>query len=60
MDYKLAIDTAVDSARFRIDDCIEFESSLEPAQLQECNIIKAKLSVREYKAFRRSMIRNSF
>ena len=51
MDYKLAIDTAVDSARFRIDDCIEFESSLEPAQLQECNIIKAKLSAREYKAF---------
>ena len=60
MDYKLAIDTAVDSARFRIDDCIEFESSLEPAQLQECNIIKAKLSAREYKAFRRSIIRNSF
>ena len=29
MDFKPIIDTAVDSARFRIDDCIDFEDYLE-------------------------------
>ena len=60
MNYKLAIETAVSSPRFRIDDCIDFENFLEPALRQECEIIKGKLSDREYKAFRRSIIRNSF
>ena len=60
MDFKPIIDTAVDSARFRIDDCIDFEDYLEPTQSRECSIIKQKLSAKEYKAFRRSIIRNSF
>ena len=60
MDFKPIIDTAVNSARFRIDDCIDFEGYLEPAQSRECSTIKQKLSAKEFKAFRRSMIRNSF
>lgn len=60
MDYKNTIDTAVDSARFKIDDCIDFEASLDSIQLQECNLIKRRLTAKEYKAFRRSMIRNCF
>lgn len=60
MDFKQKIDTAVDSERFKIDDCIDFEDCLEPAQRNECNSIKEKLSPKEYKSFRRSIIRNSF
>ena len=60
MNFKQIIDTAVESERFKIDDCIDFEGYLEPPQSHECNIIKKKLSAKEFKAFRRSMIRNSF
>lgn len=60
MDHKSAIAAAVNSPRFRIDDCIDFEASLAPAQAQEYAIIKRKLTPKEFKAFRRSIIRNSF
>lgn len=60
MDHKSAIAAAVNSPRFRIDDCIDFEDSLAPAQAQEYAIIKRKLTPKEFKAFRRSIIRNSF
>lgn len=60
MNFKSTIGSAVDSARFKIDDCIDFEQFLDPVQSQECALIKAKLSGREFKAFQRSMIRNSF
>lgn len=60
MDYKHVLDAAVDSARFKIDDCIDFESYLTPPQSQECSSIKRRLSNKEFKAFRRSIIRNSF
>lgn len=60
MDFKQIIDTAVNSERFNIKDCIDFEDYLEPTQSRECNIIKQKLSKKEFNAFRRSMIRNSF
>ena len=60
MDFKQIIDSAIDSARFKIDDCIDFEDYLEPSQSRECKIIKQKLTTKELKAFRRSMIRNSF
>ena len=60
MDFKQIIDAAVNSVRFRIDECIDFEDCLEPVQSHEYNIIKHKLSVKEFIAFRRSIIRNSF
>ena len=60
MDFKQIIDAAVNSVRFRIDECIDFEDCLEPVQSHEYNIIKHKLSVKEFIAFRRSLIRNSF
>ncbi len=60
MNYKNTIDAAVDSTRFKIDDCINFKDSLGNDQLRECDIIEGKLNQREIKAFRRSMIRNSF
>ena len=60
MNFKFVLDSAIVSARFKIDDCIDFENYLEPAQHSEYNIIKNKLSAKEFKAFRRSIIRNSF
>lgn len=49
MDHKSAIAAAVNSPRFRIDDCIDFEDSLAPAQAQEYAIIKRKLTPKEFK-----------
>lgn len=60
MGFKSVIDTAVSAARFRIDDCIFFEDYLNPTQHREYNTIKDKLTVKEFKAFRRSIVRNSF
>ena len=60
MDFKSILDAAVSSARFKIGACIEFEGYLEPTQRHECNVIKQKLTAKEFKAFKRSIIRNSF
>ena len=60
MNFEPIIDSAVNSARFKIDDCIDFERFLDPVQSQKCALIKARLSAKEFKAFQRSMIRNSF
>ncbi len=60
MDFKPILDAAVSSARFKIGACIEFEGYLEPTQSHECNVIKQKLTAKEFKAFKRSIIRNSF
>lgn len=60
MNYKNIIDTAINSKRFKIDACIDFESLLNPNQVKEYHIIKEKLTAKEFKAFRRSIIRNSF
>lgn len=60
MNFKPIIDQAVASARFRIDDCIDFENYLDTKKSNECNIIKSRLSFKEFKAFRRSIVRNSF
>lgn len=46
MDFKQIIDSAIDSARFKIDDCIDFEDYLEPSQSRECKIIKQKLTTK--------------
>ena len=53
MNFKPIIDSAVNSARFKIDDCIDFERFLDPIQSQKCALIKAKLSAKEFKAFQR-------
>lgn len=60
MSLKSVIDSAVASTRFSIDSCINFEEYLDNEQMRNCNIIKNKLSAREFKAFKRSIIRNSF
>lgn len=60
MGFKQIIDTAVNSARFKIDDCIDFQCYLDPVQNDEYKIIEHKLNPKEFKAFRRSIIRNSF
>lgn len=60
MDYKNIIDTAIKAKRFNIDDCIDFESLLDSTQSQKFDIIKRKLTAKEFKAFRRSIIRSSF
>lgn len=60
MEIKQIIDRAVESTRFRIDECIDFEEYLDVTQSEACNSIKQRLSTKEFKAFRRSIIRNSF
>ncbi len=60
MSFKSVIDSAVASARFSIDSCINFEEYLDNEQIRNCNLIKDKLSAKEFKAFKRSIVRNSF
>lgn len=58
--FNSIIDNAIKCDRFKIDDCIDFEKYLAPIQKNECDIIKKKLSSKEYIAFKKSIIRNSF
>lgn len=60
MGFKEILDTAVTRARFRIDDCISLEEHLSERATPFYNAIKAKLDVRQLKAFRRSIVRNAF
>lgn len=60
MGFKEILDTAVMRDRFRIDDCISIEEHLSERITPFYNTIKAKLDVRQLKAFRRSIVRNAF
>lgn len=60
MGFKEILDTAVTRERFRIDDCISIEEYLLERATTFYNSIKAKLDVRQLKAFRRSIVRNAF
>lgn len=60
MGFKEILDTAVTRERFRIDDCISIEEYLSERATTFYNSIKAKLDVRQLKAFRRSIVRNAF
>ncbi len=60
MSFKDILDTAVTRERFRIDDCISIEEHLSERTIPFCNAIKSKLDVRQFKAFRRSIVRNAF
>ena len=60
MEFKQILDTAVARERFRIDDCISIEEHLSERAASFYNIIKQKLDVRQIKAFRRSIVRNTF
>lgn len=60
MNFKPIIDAAVNEDRFKISKCIKFEDYLNPPQSVECKTIKQKLSPEQYKAFKCSLIRNSF
>lgn len=60
MGFKEILDTAVTRERFRIDDCISIEEYLSERATTFYNSIKAKLDVRELKAFCRSIVRNAF
>ena len=57
MGFKEILDTAVTRARFRIDDCISIDEHLSVRATPFYNAIKAKLDVRQLKAFRRSIVR---
>lgn len=60
MGFKEILDTAVERERFRIDDCISIEEHLSEEAIPHYNIIKEKLNVQQLKAFRRSIVRNTF
>ena len=58
--FRTIQEDAVNKQRFKIDDCIAFESYLDDCTKLACQKIKARLTSKEYKAFRRAIIRNSF
>lgn len=60
MGFKEVIDTAVNTDRFKIDDCINFISFLDPNQRSAFYNITRRLTSKEIKAFQRSIVRNSF
>lgn len=60
MDFKTVIDRAINVKRFSIKKCINFEEYLDSPQSEECKTIQQKLSPEQYKAFKCSLIRNSF
>lgn len=54
------LNSAVNAARFRIDDCIAFDSYLSPDELLNFRSITSKITAKESKALRRALVRNSF
>ena len=60
MGYKEVLESAVTRDRFRIDDCIDVDSFLSDEATILITLIKQKLTDQQFKAFCRSMVRNSF
>ena len=60
MGYKEILDNAVNTARFKIDDCIGFETYLTANAKNNYDAITNKLTAKETKALKRSLVRNSF
>lgn len=60
MCIKEVFDTAVSGVRFGINTCIEIENAVPTESAKLLSSIRNKLTASEYKAFMRSIIRNSF
>lgn len=60
MTLKDILDNAVNTDRFSINNCIEFENYVDTNEATLLSSIKTKLSAKQYKAFKKSIIRNSF
>lgn len=60
MAYREVVDTAVAKERFRIDDCIDIKDHLGEADLALLKSVEARLNRKQFKAFLRGIIRNSF
>lgn len=60
MGIKEIFDTAANSERFKINDCIDVEPALSVESSSLLRSISQKFTTAEYKAFKQSIIRNSF